>query len=94
MILTIDGKVFTAGDGMQGQLGVGARQFDLHADMHPESEDEESWEFAERWQKVEIAAEERVRCGRDGGRDHASRNGEKRVVSVKAALDSTLLIMG
>jgi hypothetical protein len=96
VVLTIDGEVFTAGDGMQGQLGVGARQFDLHADMHQESEDEDedAWEFAERWQKVEIAAEERARCGRDGGRDHASTNGEKRVVGVKAALDSTLLIMG
>jgi alpha-tubulin suppressor-like RCC1 family protein len=49
--LSSEGEVFTAGDGMHGQLGVGEAQFDLLAELHEWIESEESWEFAEGWQK-------------------------------------------
>lgn len=81
--LTSTGEVFTAGDGMHGQLGVGERQFDLHVEKHPMSDSGESWEFAEHWQKVEIGEEERTRgCAARG-----------KVVAVHAGCDSTLFIV-
>ena len=81
--LSSEGEVFTAGDGMHGQLGVGERQFDLHVEKHPMSDSGESWEFAEHWQKVEIVEEERTRgCAERG-----------KVVAVHAGCDSTLFIV-
>ncbi len=84
--LSSEGEVFTAGDGMHGQLGVGEAQFDLHAEMHESSGREDSWEFAERWQKIHISDEERARGGLDGE--------TMSIEWVGAGFDSTLLIGG
>lgn len=91
--LAQDGQVFTAGDGMHGQLGVGeVQQFQLHAIKHQMNENEESWEFAEHWQKIDIADDEKAR-GFSAG---AGADGEirTRVSAVHAGCDSTLLIVG
>ena len=84
--LTREGEVFTAGDGMHGQLGEGEAQFKLHAEKHQMCESEESWEFAEYWQKIDIAEEERMR-GSGAGK-------KGKIVAVQAGYDSTLLITG
>ena len=87
MALTSEGEVFTAGDDMHGQLGVGKeRQFKLHVEKHQMNESEESWEFAENWQKIDIAEEERARGCAVGKRG--------KVVAVQAGCNSTLLITG
>lgn len=89
--LTSDGEVFTIGDGMQGQLGVGERrQHGLHAELNYMNELEDSWEFAEYWQKIEISDKELAR-----GLVVASTAGKKgKVISVGAGHESTLLIVG
>ncbi|KAL9627423.1 MAG: hypothetical protein Q9164_007610, partial [Protoblastenia rupestris] len=86
--LSSDGEVFSIGDGMQGELGVGERQHDLHAELNYLNESEDSWEFAEYWQKLEIADEELAR-------GVVAQSGKKgKVIGVGAGHDSTLLIVG
>lgn len=99
--LTSDGQVFTAGDGMYGQIGVGEeQQFNLHATKHQMNESEESWEFAEYWQEVDIVAEEERGSVKDEneieeGTTTRRKTTERKkvVVAVHAGFESTLLIV-
>lgn len=84
--LTDTGEVWTVGNGMYGQLGIGPKQFDLYVESHHEQDPEEEHEFAEEWQKVEIEAEELARM------DDSERGGK--VVAVGAGAFSTLLVWG
>lgn len=78
--LTADNKVYTAGDGMQGQLSVGYQQFSLHSTNTSMSDAEESWEFAEDWQAVSIATVVDPRR-------------KMKVTTVGAGWESTLLVL-
>lgn len=53
--LRADGRVFTAGDAFQGQLGIGERQFELE-DAEPKAY-ELDWDvpqFCEEWQEISV----------------------------------------
>lgn len=52
--LATDGKVFAAGSGFQGQLGIGQKQFDLD-DEEPECFEwsHDAQEYSEEWQQVD-----------------------------------------
>lgn len=57
--LQADGRVFTAGDAFQGQLGIGERQFDLE-DKDPKAF-EFDWDvtqFCDEWQEIKIGEAE------------------------------------
>jgi len=80
--LTADGRVYTAGNGFQGALGIGEKQFQL------DNEDPKSFEwshdsvqYSEDWQEVTIP-----------GSSVETSATPKKVVQVAAGFQSTLLV--
>lgn len=81
--LTSEGEVYTVGEGMFGQLGVGDRQFELHSELNYLNEAEESWEFAEKWQRLELKHEEATQAPTE----------DAKIIKVGAGSNSTLLVL-
>lgn len=77
--LTADGRVFTVGNGFQGALGIGQRQFQLdNNDTRSFEWSHEATQFAEDWQEVHL---------------NTADNGKgSKVVKVGAGYQSTIMI--
>lgn len=85
--LTDRDEVWTAGDGIYGQLGIGKRQFDWYVKSHHgQDPEEEEHGFAKEWQKGDIELEEIVKV------DGSGRGGK--VTAVGTGAFSTLLVWG